>query len=122
MLHELIDREEPRCLYCNSYTDINFVSERPPRTSLVLEKEELTCSKCGEFFIIHYIQNSLAETEYDGFTFTCNDYSVYYNYIESYFDISDLNKKHITAIPAFEVNFSDKEKLYNKLKTYLIFS
>lgn len=122
MLHELIDRDEPRCLYCNSYTNINFVNERLPNSSLLLEKEELLCSKCEEVFIIHCIQNSFGETEYDGFTFTCNNYRVYYNYIESYFDISDLSKKHITAIPAFEVNFSDKEKLYNKLKTYLIFS
>lgn len=122
MFHELIDRDEPKCLYCNSDFDLNLKSEWIPNTALKADKEILTCRKCKEVFEIHSLQGGDGNTEYVGFTFSCKKFRVFFNYIESYFDISDENGKHIIAIPSFQVNFSDKNKLYEKLKTYLVFS
>ena len=122
MLHELIDRDEPKCLYCNSDVDLNLNSEWIPQTSLKVDKETLTCRKCKESFIIHSIQDHYGYTDYIGFTFTCKTYKVFFNYAESYFDISDKNGKYIIALPSFSPDFSDKEKLHEKIKTYITFS
>lgn len=123
MMHELIDRDEPKCLYCNSDVDVNLRSAWLPNTFLKADNEILSCRKCKEIFAIHSLQGEDGNTEYTGFTFTCKEYSVFFNYIESYFDISSAkDKKHIMAIPSFIVDFSDKNKLYEKLKTYLVFS
>ena len=122
MLHELISRYDPRCLYCDSGIFFELKSEWLPNTSLKVDVEILTCQKCKEVFKIHSLQGGDGKTEYNGFTFTCKGYRVFFNYIESYFDISDEKGKHIVAIPSFTVDFSDKTKLYDKIKTYLIFS
>jgi transcription elongation factor Elf1 len=124
-LHELIDKDTPKCLYCNvAFTDdsLDLKSEWLPNTSLKADKEMLTCNNCREEFEILSLQGSDGVTEYTGFTFTCKKYRVFFNYIEDYFDISDQRGKHIIAIPSFTVDFSNKQKLYQKLKTYLVFS
>jgi hypothetical protein len=122
MLHELIDRDDPKCLYCHSGIVYELKSEWLPATPLKIDVELISCNKCKEVFKIHSIQGADGHTEYNGMTFTCKGYHVFFNYIESYFDISDEKGKHIVAIPSFTVDFSDKSKLYEKLKTYLIFS
>lgn len=123
-LHELIDKDEPQCLYCNSATDLSLSlkSEWLPNTSLKVDVEVIACQKCNEEFKIHSLQGGDGNTEYNGFTFTCKSYRVFFNYIEDYFDISDKKGKYIVAIPSFTVDFSDKDKLFDKLKTYLVFS
>lgn len=122
MLHELISKHDPRCLYCDSEIFYELKSEWLPNSSLKADAEILTCQKCKEVFKIHSLQGDDGVTEYTGMTFSCKDYRIFFNYIESYFDISDKKGKHIVAIPSFSVDFSDKNKLYEKLKTYLIFS
>jgi hypothetical protein len=124
-LHELIDREDPRCLYCNANVDCHLSSEWISKgTSLRNDVESIVCQKCKEVFYIHSWQGDDGHTEYSGFTFTCKDLSIFFNYIESYFDISKNGKKkeHITTIPSFTIDFSHKDKLYEKLKTYIVFS
>lgn len=122
MMHELIDRDTPKCLYCNSDVDAELQSEWIPQSSLKVDKEKLTCRKCKESFVIHSIQDHYGYTDYIGFTFSCKDYHVFFNYVESYFDISDQKGKYIIAIPFFSVDFSNLEKLHEKLKTYITFS
>ena len=119
--HELIDKDDPRCLYCNSEIFYELKSEWLPNTSLKVDSEILTCQKCKEEFKIHSLQGGDGNTEYTGFTFSCKEYSVFFNYIEDYFDVKQ-HDKYAFAIPSFIVDFSDKNKLYEKLKTYLIFS
>jgi hypothetical protein len=120
--HELIDQDEPRCLYCNREVNVNLSSQWLPGTSLRLDIETLTCRKCRESFWIHSLQGDDGHTKIDGFTFSCEDFWVFYNYVEGYFDVKDKNRKFLFAIPAFPLDFSDKNKLYEKLKTYLVFS
>lgn len=122
MLHELIDRDDPKCLYCHSGIVYELKSEWLPNSSLKADAEILTCQKCKEVFKIHSLQGADGVTEYTGMTFSCKSYRVFNSYIESYFSIFDDKGKHIVSIPSFMVDFSDKDKLYEKLKTYLIFS
>lgn len=122
MLHELIDRDDPKCLYCHSGIVYELKSEWLPNTSLKADVEIITCQKCKEVFKIHSLQGGDGATEYTGMTFSCRDYRVFFNYIESYLSIFDDKGKYIVSIPSFIVDFSDKDKLYEKLKTYLIFS
>jgi hypothetical protein len=133
-LHELIDKDVPCCLYCNVEFDTNAISIKSSSGSSLshlktgkhlmtrYDTETLYCVDCMETFEIHSHQSDEGETTYTGFTFSCKNYSVFNNYIEDYFDISDRKGKHLFAIPSFTVNFSDKNKLYEKLKTYTIFS
>lgn len=121
-MHELIDREDPHCLYCNGKCDIALEGKLIPASSTTYDTETLTCQECGERFCIDFIQNSSGETSYMAFTFTCKKYNVVYLYAEACFDIYTRKDKHITTLPVFEVDFSDKKKLFDKLRTYIIFS
>ena len=120
--HELIAQDEPKCLYCYNDVDISLSSGWTPGANLRLDTETLTCRKCKESFWIHSLQGDDGATEITGFTFSCQDFWIFFNYIEDYFDVKDKHRKFLFAIPSFPVDFSDKEKLYQKLKTYLVFS
>jgi hypothetical protein len=127
MLHELIDPDEPKCLYCNraildNATAIRSSSIYGVRSIMKYDTETLYCVDCKETFEIHSLQREDGYTTYEGFSFTCKGYSIFNNYGEKYFDISDKKGKHITAIPEFPANFSSRKKLHEKLKTYILFS
>lgn len=121
-MHELIDQEDPRCLYCNGKCDIAFEGKTIAHSAQMYDIDTLTCQECGERFCIDSLQNSAGETTYVAFTFTCKKYDVVFLYSDAAFDIFTRKGKHITTLPAFEVDFSDKKKLFQKLKTYVIFS
>lgn len=120
--HELIDQDEPKCLYCYSNVDVTLSSSWIPSINLRADIETLTCRKCKESFWIHSLQGDDGVTEINGFTFSCKDFWLFFNYIEEYFEVKDKHRKYLFAIPSFPLDFSDKEKLYQKLKTYLVFS
>jgi hypothetical protein len=129
MLHELIDPDEPKCLYCNQVIldsamglRSNNYSSTGYNPKIRSDAETLYCVDCKETFEIYSIQKEDGYTTYTGFSFTCKGYNIYNNYVEKYFDISDKNGKHITAIPEFSANFSSRKKLHEKLKTYILFS
>lgn len=139
--HELIDRDEPRCLYCNGDCDIKqdglSISTWSPHTN-TYEVQILTCRKCQEVFEIHWYDHE-GEVTYHAFAFTCKDLLVFYMYprdtvTEASFAIEtrknlyekwkdDARKMpRKNRVPPFPVDFSNKEKLWEKLKTYIIFS
>jgi len=124
MLHELIDRDDPKCLYCGRQCEVSFEGMRIKGTALIEDHDILTCRSlnCRAVFRIDSIQKPDGETEFIGFHFTCVDYFIYYKYSSGKFEINDRKRVLITACPAFEVDFSDKNKLLEKLRTYLIFS
>ncbi len=144
MLHELIDREDPRCLYCNSDCDLkqDGIPMSMSSTNHTYEVQILTCRNCQEIFEIHWYETDQQVTQYYGFVFTCKDLLVFNMYLmKPYEDLDgafclgkrskNLWKHHKNKpanfpfrprIPPFPVDFSDKEKLYEKLKTYLVFS
>jgi hypothetical protein len=130
-MHELIDREDPRCLYCKSECDIQLDGlPVSPRNAIAFNVDILTCRKCKEVFEIHSWEND--PTEIADFVFSCKTISVMNKYDGMYqgFHIgprsnlwpSIFNVNNSTRVPPFAVDFSDKKKLFAKLKTYLVFS
>jgi hypothetical protein len=128
-----MDRDDPRCLYCGFFVDIELKGEWIARSSIRYDVEVLTCRKCKEVFEIHSMQGYDGETEISGFVFTCKELCVQYSYNHPYFRVGEHNllyqsldqqasAKGGTEVLAFPVEFSDKEKLWEKLRTYLIFS
>lgn len=130
MMHELIDNEYPRCLYCQNDCVVGYSGEKAPMGCTV-NVETLTCFECPAVFEIHSIQSSDGETSYTSFVFTCKSLCVVNNYSSSTFRIGDRDllwgevrqhPKTPVDTEVFEVDFSDKNKLYDKLKLYLTFS
>lgn len=140
MMHELIDREDPRCLYCHSECDIE-----QDGTSISLyssgdtyECQILTCRKCKEVFEIHWYDHS-GDIFYHAFLFTCKELTVFDFYprptdMEEHFAIGTRDQLYKqwkddprnfprkNRVPAFPVDFFNKRALHKKLKTYLTFS
>lgn len=132
-LHELINREDPRCLYCNYKCDFKMDG----RASTVANPDSyfveiLTCIKCKEIFEIHGWDDTAQITD---FVFTCKKIVVLNKYPQSSgvavgFNIGNRTNlwpqmfggdATINVAP-FDIDFSDKNKLHKKLKTYLVFS
>lgn len=131
MLHELIDRENPSCLYCKGELDLKHDGFFPGGiASLIYDIQMLTCRDCDEIFEIHWVDDA-GKVTYVAFVFSCNEIVVFNSYSTGfhvggnellYQNWSGSTAKLENSIPAFNVDFSDKKKLYKKLKTYLIFS
>jgi hypothetical protein len=129
-LHTLIDREDPKCLYCGSDCDISLCGNAPLFGNSITDEETLSCRSCLEYFTITS-EAGYAGTTYISFIFSCKDILVNCLYAQDVFNLkkSLLKKKIIldvkhagVNIPSFNIDFSNKEELYKKLKTYLIFS
>lgn len=127
-MHELIDREDPKCLYCQSDFDIKLESDSSVSLNPVYNIEILTCQKCKEVFQIYWWDDN----DVDSFQFSCKEIVVLHTYDGLYkgFHIGDkralrpshMQRNESVSVPEFFVDFSDKKKLHKKLKTYLIFS
>lgn len=127
-MHELIDREDPKCLYCNGSCDLHMDGEII-LTTLSYEVQSLRCRRCHETFEIHWVDDN-GETKYLGFTFTCGSLTVHNLYDKGFciggkellYSQWQAAAPEFNYIEKFNVDFSNKNKLYEKLKTYLIFS
>jgi len=76
------------------------------------------CNKCSEQYIFNdYWGKSI--------TFTCKEFYInHYMEDEKLFSVKNREKplSDWVAIPAFNIDFTDKDKLYKKIKTYLLMS
>lgn len=119
-LHTLIDREDPKCLYCGSDCDISLCGVAPIFGNSITDEETLACRSCLEYFTITS-KASYAGTTYISFIFSCEDLVITCLYDQ---DILNLKRKKLDGIniPTFKIDFSNKKELYKKFKTYLIFS
>lgn len=134
MMHELIDKEDPRCLYCGSECDFKVygidLAAVQPLPVISSDAEMLDCRSCKERFIIHSDQTPTGETVYQRFFFSCKDLMVAHHYDKDMFAIFRITKSKKKSlpdnsaiwVPSFEVDFSDKKKLHKKLETYVVFS
>lgn len=116
---------ERGCPYCYGVFSIGGFGEHGYSTSDYMV-DTYTCTQCREIFEIHKKSD-----EEVSFLFSCNGI-----YVRCVFDVenffvstnSDLlySKSGLTTptveIPRFVIDFSDKEKLHNKLRIYIIFS
>lgn len=130
-MHRLIDREGPRCLYCHTECDIKLDGIPQSNKNMVaFNVEVLTCRKCKEVFEIHWWEEDPIEIA--DFVFTCKKIAVLYKYDGMYAGFHVGNRSNLwpnifkiidtVDVPPFKVDFSDKKKLYKKLRTYLVFS
>lgn len=111
-LHEQFNLEDPICLYCNSRCDVK--GDGSPTLFL---SNKYTCINCHEVF-----ETAAHGDEINAFLFTCNDLLVTHVYTLKNFGIHKLGSDDAIWTSEFKIDFSDKEKLYNKLKVYLTFA
>lgn len=100
------------CLYCNAECFSESPNEETNSPPIILK-----CSLCQEQFLF-VITDRPARIEL--IEFSCNKINLTIGI--GYFFVYYKNSKHFTEIPTFDIDFSNKEKLYNKLKTYILFS
>ena len=126
LMHELIDREDPRCLYCQS--EVDFKSDCSfYHAGTTYNVDLFSCRECKEQFEIHWVEDE----DPRAFTFTCKDVVVSSRYKTDF----ELGGKELLwefcmngrpnnsiYIPIFEVEFSNKDALYQKLKSLILFS
>jgi hypothetical protein len=113
-----MDLDNPICLYCQGECDVwQNASGFPP-----IVGDCYTCQKCEEKFTIFFIDSS--EVKFISFLFTCKEFEVAYPYSANKFGIcrKDFKEDKHIWIPYFDVDFSNKEELYQKIKTYILFS
>lgn len=117
--HTVINEDNPYCFYCKSECYIKVSSTY----SSIDNFTSFNCKFCNERFVIYNLHNY--DELVSSFEFTCKDFSVHIYYITENFSLRKLNYKEkiwINDLHNVKFDFSDKEKLYNKLKTYLMFS
>lgn len=118
---------EKGCPYCKGQLSVGG-SGIP---ELIYTVDFYTCTQCQEVFEVHREKD--AESS---FFFSCNGIYVRYIFNDSIihrtcfistdeslrYGISGLSTPHKIEVPLFVLDFSNKEKLHNKLRVFLIFS
>lgn len=123
-LHSLINEDRPYCLYCNQ--KCNYHLDTQQHISGTIETLKLfLCPSCGESF--HTWHNTDDGTP-NTFIMTCYELTIYQSYEDPNSPNSELGIQgekddgEIIWVPEFKIDFSDRDILYQKLKTYLLFS
>ena len=119
-----INIENPTCLYCNSPCSL----ESQDQTGGKYINHKHTCSVCSEYYTIFFETNHYYDIDryYYNFNFSCKEFLVSMSNDPD--SLSIRNRKAVSLrpgwvrVPPFHISFSDKDKLYEKLKTYLLFS
>lgn len=123
IISELSELVIDDCLYCGGNFIVEGYGEHTiPHVGYFVDT--YTCTQCSEIFEIH-----LGNDKRESFFFSCS--GIYARCFVDFFYIStderlQYTKSGLSApnakIPIFPLDFSNKEKLLFKLKTYLIFS
>ena len=109
-----IDLDNPSCLYCK--TTIDTASGFGES---LLSCDLYICSVCKEGYTLGLFKDKVSYI-----IFTCKQLELLCYFSKNYFEIKNfwIAKSKFLVIPSFQIDFSDKETLYKKLSTYLIFS
>lgn len=103
----------PECLYCKSICEITSGGEA------MMSMTSYDCKSCGDYF------SNISAANIRELQFTCKEFCIFYEIGSAIFQIyntdSSTDDKRV-SIPRFDIDFSDREKLYEKLKTYLVFA
>src|SRR5271167_2369062 len=123
-LENISDILSYHCPYCHGDFMMDASGEHAYGAAATRLVDTYTCIECSEVFEIHQ-----EDQENVSFLFSCN--GVYVRYINDQFLVATNDKlqyrklgmsaPHV-VIPPFPVDFSNKEKLHQKLKTYVLFS
>jgi hypothetical protein len=119
--HQLFSEDgDNRCLYCQGKCEF-FAGEGGGAPPLLYFIDQYACQTCSEKFSVHYIYG--LEGDPFGFGFTCNELTISHNYRKSTIKIALKERFQETIeVPAFEYDFTDKETLYQRLRTCLTFA
>lgn len=112
---EAIGEDSLRCLYCPGIcnSESNTTVDQTTFNTVEINK----CNLCKEKFIFYYFLLD----KLTGCTFTCNDICIYID--ETRCSLKKLiGSNQSIDMPLIDFDFSDKEFMYEKLKTYLLFS
>jgi len=109
-----IDFDNPKCLYC-----YHIIYNNSSFGDLLLQQDLFVCPSCNEGYTI-IIKDGIITCAF----FTCIDIEII-----SYNNKNEFGIKHFYSklkdfiwIPEFNIDFSDKQSLHEKLKTYLLLS
>ncbi len=129
ILQNLINNTE--CLYCsNQCRRTRFhLKELPSLYRPKITEYFYKCNFCAEHFSIYFFEHFVNKE----ISFTCKNLYIrtYRNFnFKKYFDLLEddckllfiSNGKNLISIPRFDLNFSNKENLFNKLNTYILYS
>lgn len=121
-------KHNPLCLFCNSKTE--FCGQITNLGNKAVFLDEYQCFKCNEFFssITTFNINKLKSKEY--FLFTLEKDKEVIIDLENkkialnkfYKDQEDLNLSSLYWLPYFDLDFSNKNKLKDKINTYFLLS
>jgi hypothetical protein len=112
------DEAAAKCLFCQGECDV-VSSSLPAR--LFIHENDYTCRTCSEYYKI-YIFEGLDKNVSRIYSFSCGDYIVALGEKQEDFSIRKKDKEVLVYVPKFDIDLTDKEKLLEKLRTYLIFS
>jgi hypothetical protein len=110
---------DPYCLFCS-----NHIDDCKSENTQFYSTTNYNCVGCNEIFIDMYFYGA-PKTENQFFIFTCNDLQVNLN---TKGKTIQINRLPITFPPSgkkldyFPLNFENKKSLYDKLKTYQLFT
>lgn len=126
-LRKLLNEDQLNCLYCNHICEVKSSSYASSQGQRRTHFATFTCTECKELFSIVIDTSSHTDFLNDSKTthlFMCQTFScksIVVTIMNNKFLIKNISPIEI-EVPQFEVNFKNKEELYNKLKTYLLFS
>lgn len=124
----LLDRENPTCVFCQvpCVFSSRSIADQPD----ILTTDTYSCLTCNATF--HVYSQDVFPSLFDAaksklvsydFRFTCYELVLWYGDNPEHYLLGNKHKNiHWLKIPIFTMDFSDKNKLYSKLKTYLLFS
>lgn len=126
-LRDLLNEDQLNCLYCNYRCEVKASSYATSAGNYHDHVAMFNCNNCHEEFSIIVTTSSYtnildgSKTEHlllQQF-FSCK--TIIVSIKNDKFFISNKISKEI-EIPPFKIDFKNKEELYNKLRTYLLFS
>lgn len=125
---KLFDEEHPACIYCKTSCGIN--SRTIANDGKAWTTNTYSCLECKETTTIYIVDDLFTLFDstkklsvcYD-FRMSCNELILWYGNDVEHFWVSNRDVSvGWTKIPPFVMSFSDKDKLYRKLKICLLFS
>jgi hypothetical protein len=123
-LIDLFDQEDPKCLYCKGREFTTSSSSQYTPKGLIVNHDHYDCKWCEDRFTITWIGKmgeEKNEANIFGFDMTCNEIVIQQMAIQDTISLYGSEAPPV-IIPFFIPDFSDKSALYNKLKTYIVFS